>query len=137
MKKDLTQIILNNPIKINGETVTTLTYDVDEIDNGLFLEADARAHDANIQKRTGTAGVNVRETDNSFHLYLGYAAVIAVNREIDFSDMERIKGRDIILLSTIGRNFTSGTLAMTQGTGSVESNSDEQSEDIPNDTTPQ
>ena len=45
------------------------------------------------------------EFDFGLHLYLGYAAIIAVNPSYDFSDMERIKGRDVVEVMQIGRNF--------------------------------
>ena len=46
------------------------------------------------------------ELDYSFHLYLGFAAVVAVNQEIDFNDLEGLHGPDVMEIMKVGRNFT-------------------------------
>ena len=48
------------------------------------------------------------ELDYGLHLYLGFAAVIAVNPEIDISDLERVRGYDVMKIMRIGRDFISG-----------------------------
>ena len=45
------------------------------------------------------------EFDFGLHLYLGYAAIVAVNPTYDFSDLERMKGADVVEVMAIGRNF--------------------------------
>lgn len=120
---------LKNPIKIDGKDINELTYDINEIDALLFAEADA--------KRKAAAGLkNVAispaiEFDPGAHLYLGFAAIIAVNRNIDFSDLERMKGADTMAVTKIGRNFT-----LSSEEASQESASDEPSETTPESTTP-
>lgn len=120
---------LKNPIKIDGKDVNELTYDINEIDALLFAEADA--------KRKAAAGLkNVAispaiEFDPGAHLYLGFAAIIAVNRNIDFSDLERMKGADTMAVTKIGRNFT-----LSSEEASQENDSDERSETTPESTTP-
>ena len=94
---------LKNPIKIDGNEVKEVTYDSNEINGILFATAEA--------KRKTAAGMNnvsislSAEFDVGLHLYLGYAAIIAVNPDYDFSDVERIKGRDTVEIMAIGRNF--------------------------------
>lgn len=71
------------------------------------------------------------EFDFGLHLYLGYAAIIAVNPSYDFSDMERIKGHDVVEVMQIGRNFM-----LASDKASPESDSDEHTETTPECTTP-
>ncbi len=124
------KINLKNSIEINGKKVKTLTYDTDAITAAQFAEADARK-----MRASGSKGGNLSgavELDYSFHLYLGFAAIIAVNSEIDFSDLERIKGYDVMEVMKVGRNFI-----MKQGEDSPVDDSVEQSETTPEPSTPQ
>ena len=100
MKGTLT---LKNPILINNRKISEVTYDTEEITGTLFSEAEARR-----KRSAGMRNVSINpaiEFDFALHLYLGYAAVIAVNPEYDFSDLERIHGRDLMAVMDIGRNF--------------------------------
>lgn len=115
-------IKLANPITVNGKTVTLLQYNTDEITGALFCEADAKRRIA-----AGTRNVAIApaaEFDYGLHLYLGYAACIAVESEMDFSDLERIHGADVVEIMALGRNF------IMKSEDSAQSNSDE-----PTDTT--
>ena len=124
MKKSLK---LKNPIMINNEPVSELTYDTNEITAVLFAEAEARQ-----RKAAGTAvATPVAEAAFSLHLYLGFAAVISVNPQYDFTDLERIHGVDALELMGVGRNFI---LKLEK---SEEGGSDKQSETIPEPSTPQ
>lgn len=112
-------IKLANPIPVNGKLLAELKYNTDKISGALFCEADV--------KRRIAAGVRnvalvpAAEFDYSLHLYMGYAAFIAVNPDLDFADMERTRGTDVVSIMDIGRNF------MLQSEGSQQSSSDEQS----------
>lgn len=122
------ELKLKNPIKINGELVDAVTYDANEIDGVLFATAEA--------KRKAAAGFQssisfVPEVDFGLHLYLGFAAIIAVNPAYDFADMERLKGRDVVEVMTIGRNFITKQEAELQ-----ENVSGEPTEITPESTTP-
>lgn len=97
------ELKLKNPIKIDGKEVAVLTHDANEIDGILFATAEAKKKAAAGMKNT-TLSPAV-EFDFSLHLYIGYAAIIAVNPEYDFSDLERIKGTDTMAVMEIGRNF--------------------------------
>ena len=94
---------LKNPIMVNGKELAEVTYDANEIDGILFATAES--------KRKNAAGLRnasispAAEFDFGLHLYLGYAAIIAVNPEYDWADVERIKGHDVVEVMSIGRNF--------------------------------
>lgn len=94
---------LHNPINIDNKQVSELTYDTNEITATLYAEADAKRRIA-----AGVRNVSIApavEFEYGLHLYLGFAAIIAVNPDYDFSDMERIKGADIPEVQHIGRTF--------------------------------
>lgn len=93
---------LEHPIMVNNESVAELIYDSDEITSVLFAEAEARCRSAAGRNIAITPAV---EFDFSLHLYLGFAAILAVNPQLDFADVERIKGRDIVEVMRAGRNF--------------------------------
>lgn len=113
-------INLNKPITINGQLVTELTYDTEEITAALFCEADTRRRiDAGVKN---VAIIPSAEFDFGLHPYLGMAAVIAVNPDYDFADMGRISGPDLLELMAVGRNF------ILRSEGSKQKPSDEQSE---------
>ena len=122
-------LTLKNPIMINGKEVKELTYDINEIDALLFAEADTKHKAAAGMKNIAISPAI--EFDPGAHLYLGFAAIIAVNREIDFADLERMKGSDTMAVAKIGRNFT-----LSSEEASQESDSDELSETTPESTTP-
>lgn len=94
---------LKNPILINGNEITEVSYDSNEIDGILFATAESKRKAAAGRKDISIAPA--AEFDFSLHLYLGLAAIAAVNPSYDFSDLERIKGHDVVEVMSIGRNF--------------------------------
>ena len=120
---------LKNPIMINGETITEVTHDSNEIDGILFATAESKRKAAAGMKNTSITPA--AEFDFGLHLYLGFAAIVAVNPSYDFSDVERIKGHDVVEVMAIGRNFM---LASDQE--QQENDSDEPIETTPESTTP-
>lgn len=120
---------LKSAIMIDGKEVTEVTYDANEIDGVLFATAEAKRKEAAGMKSASFAPA--AEFDFSLHLYLGFAAIVAVNPGYDFSDVERIKGRDIVDVMKIGRNFMLASDPKQQ-----ESDSDEHTETTPESTTP-
>lgn len=104
MKKTLE---LRQSIEINGKKITKLEYDTEAITSELFCAAFSYAASKN---ESGRAKMAVAEMDASLHLYLGFAAIIACDSSIDMSDLERIKGIDIMTIAGIGRNFTCQTV---------------------------
>lgn len=119
---------LKNPIKIDGKEVTEVTYDANEIDGILFATAESKRKAAAGMKNTSITPA--AEFDFGLHLYLGFAAIVAVNPDYDFSDVERIKGHDVVEVMAIGRNFM---LASDQE--QPENDSDEHTETTPESTT--
>lgn len=119
---------LRNPIMINGEKVAEVAYDTNEIDGILFATAESKRKAAAGMKNTSITPA--AEFDFGLHLYLGFASIVAVNPSYDFSDVERIKGRDVVDVMAIGRNFM---LASDQA--QQESDSDEPTETTPESTT--
>ena len=96
-------LILDNPIQINGQTVKELTYDPQEITADLFNIACAKS---SAMQKTQSFTFKLKENDHALHMYLGMMAVIAVNPGIDVTDLERIKGFDVLSLTNIGAFFT-------------------------------
>ena len=123
-------IKLRNPIKINGKTVSELTYDANEITASGFAEAEYRKSRAN--GSNGAPSSAAVELDFSLHVYLGFAAIIAVNPAYDFNDMERIHGKDLVDVMKVGRNFTIVSEAESQ-----DETSENASETMPESITPE
>lgn len=120
-------ITLAKPVLINGAEVKEMKYDTDEIDGALYAQAENAKMKASGSKGGNLAGAV--ELDYSLHLYIGFAAVIAVNPAYTFEDMERIKGKSLREFSRIGRGFFIGSGS------SEDDSSDEQSETTPEPTT--
>lgn len=78
-------------------------YDTNEIDGVLFATAEAKRKAAAGMKNLSVSAA--AEFDFGLHLYLGYAAIVAVNPTYDFSDLERMKGADVVEVMALGRNF--------------------------------
>ena len=123
-------IKLRNPIFINDKKVVELTHDANEITPSGFAEAEYRKTRANGSK--GAPSSAAVELDYSLHLYLGFAAILAVNPEYDFSDLERIKGADVMEVMKVGRNFIIDSVGESQ-----DDTSESASETTPESTTPE
>ena len=113
-------IKLENPIIVNGKSLAELRYNTAEITGALFCEADAKRRIAAGAKNLSIAPA--AEFDYGMHLYLGFAACIAANPELDFADLERIHGVDVVEMMTVGRNF------ILKSEDSAQSSSDEHTE---------
>ena len=120
---------LKNPIMINGAPVSELTYDANEIDGILFATAESKRKAAGSGSKLASI-TPAAEFDFSLHLYLGFAAIVAVNPQYDFSDVERIKGRDVVEVMAIGRNFM-----LKSGEESPQNDSEKPTETTPESTT--
>jgi hypothetical protein len=113
------KITLQEPITINGKQMTELKYDALKITAQQFSEACARSSAIDKNK---SFSFKMRENDYSLHLYLGMMAIIAVNPDIDITDLERIQGFDVLAIADIGMLFT----LRRSVAPSEESNSEEQ-----------
>lgn len=111
---------LTHPILLDGKTCKEFTYDTEEITSELFLLACAKS---SISGSTMNAAATM-EINTALHLQLGKAAIIAINSSVDWGDLDRVKGVDLVMLAGIGRVFTSGRSEEP----SVENNSDEPSD---------
>lgn len=114
---------LKKAINIDGKQVKELTYDTDEITYELFEQAAMQK--AAKCARASKVGTDLAEFDAGLHLYIGCAAIIAVNPDIDWVDLERITGTDLVQLMNIGRFF------MMSSDESINDNSDEHTETTP------
>lgn len=123
------KLSLKNPVMIDGNEVKEMTYDSNEIDGILFATAEAKKKAAAGMKNTSISPA--AEFDFGLHLYLGFAAIVAANPSYDFSDVERIKGHDIVEVMAIGRNFI-----LTSEQEQQENDSGEPTETTPESTTP-
>lgn len=123
------KLALKNPVMIDGKEVKEVTYDSNEIDGILFATAEAKKKAAAGMKNASITPA--AEFDYGLHLYLGFAAIVAVNPSYDFSDVERIKGRDVVEVMAIGRNFI-----LTSEKEQQENDSGEPTGTTPESTTP-
>lgn len=76
-------LTLKNPIMIDGKKVKEVTYNSNEIDGILFATAEAKKKAAAGMKNTTITPA--AEFDVGLHLYLGFAAIVAVNPSYDFA----------------------------------------------------
>lgn len=95
-------LVLDNPIKINGKDVSELTYDPQAITAEQFSIACAKSA---AMDKSKTFTFKAKENDYALHMYIGMMAVLAVNPDIDITDLERIQGFDILDLTNIGTFF--------------------------------
>lgn len=121
-------IELRKPIHVNNQAVKILSYDPDAITNDLYLAACAKS---SISGNAMNASVML-ETDKALHLKLGMAAILAANPHMDWNDVERICGPDLLTVSNIGRFFILGKSEELY----EENTSEERSETSAGDTTP-
>lgn len=97
---------LSSPIKVNGNLINELTYDLNALGPGDILMADR-----NKTKFLGGADTNqkVVEFDTSMHICVGMQAIIKLNPSVDVSDLNNLSGFDTVQLMQIGRRyFTKG-----------------------------
>lgn len=121
------KITLKNPIKINGETVKELPFDIDAVTNKEYMDALA-------SRETGNAGqVVLPLNDYSLLFSLGIASIVATNREKNWTrgDFSGLRGGDNQSVMMIGFRFFTPS-----GDDQPDDSSDEQSEAIPSDSTP-
>ena len=98
-------LTLDNPILIDNKPVSELPYDGQKMTVDLYLSACARAAAATASGGASAASMKIKEVDYILHFYIGCACVIAVNPGIDFADLERVSGFDVLDLTNIGGFF--------------------------------
>ena len=127
MSKEILKLV--SPIKVNGETIKQLAYDVQ-----LLTARDILTANKNKLKSMGNvdASQKVAELDTDLHFYVGMQAIIKLNPSVDVSDLENVGGVDAYKLMQIGRSFF-----RADSLGDVSTSSTESSADTQEDTTAQ
>lgn len=116
------KIKLLNPIKINGKQVEEMTCDCEEITAEQFGLAANRAHA--LTQKNASMQMNFMESDTTFHMYIGFMGIIACDNSIDITDLERLRGSDVIRITRLGRSFIGRSASVDRKM------SEEQSEDF-------
>ncbi|MDM8289076.1 hypothetical protein QUW41_07145 [Slackia piriformis] len=96
-------IKLISPLKVNGKELSELMCDMDAVDAEGFIRAEALS---NAKRNNEGSVASMAEVDYGFHLYLAFEGVKAAMPEVDTTDLERVKGRDLVQLMQVGRFFT-------------------------------
>jgi hypothetical protein len=123
------EIILDNPVLIDGKPVKSFMYDANEITTDLFMDAETQM----LKRRTRAGAVAIdAKLDYSFQLCLGCAAIIAVNSSVAFEDLARLKGADLQRVKDVGRDFILGQ----SGDGSEAGISEDLPETTPGNSAP-
>lgn len=95
---------LFKPLLVNGSEKKELTYDFEEIGINEFKQAGVLA--SSIPGVGMADNIKQMENDFNYHLYIGFAAICAVNKDVTMRDLERLKGLDLNQIQEKGRNFT-------------------------------
>ena len=90
--------ILKKAIDINGEKITDLKYNFDEM-----TARDKQKAGLAFKKSGG--GVSVQELDSDYHLYLFAAAGAKEDSSIDINDILRISAKDAARAEALVRDF--------------------------------
>lgn len=96
-------IKLISPLKVNGKELSELMCDMDAVDAEGFIRAEALS---NAKRNNEGSVASMAEVDYGFHLHLAFEGVKAAMPEVDTTDLERVKGRDLVQLMQVGRFFT-------------------------------
>lgn len=93
-------IALAHPITVNGKERKTIDLDFEALTVDAFTRADSRSHggEGNV--------LTLMEANGTLHLNLAFEAAIAADQTLDITDLERIKGSDVMKFAAAGRFFT-------------------------------
>lgn len=93
-------IALAHPITVNGKERSTIDLDFEALTVDAFTRADSRSHggEGNV--------LTLMEANGTLHLNLAFEAAIAADQTLDITDLERLKGADVIKFAAAGRFFT-------------------------------
>ncbi|AOZ91627.1 hypothetical protein [Paenibacillus crassostreae] len=89
---------LSKAININGESVTELSYNLED------MTAREKAEATKGYKKAGNM-VMVQELDSDYHLYLFAAAVKKENPSIEADDVLRMSAKDSVKAEALVRDF--------------------------------
>ncbi len=90
---------LSKPVDINGEKLTELPYDFEEMTARDKIEAGKKMKAAQIPIS------NVEELDTDYHLFLFAQAVCKADPSIDINDVLRISAKDAREAGKLARGF--------------------------------
>lgn len=93
-------IALAHPITVNGKERKTIDLDFEALTVDAFTRAESRSHggEGNV--------LTLMEANGTLHLNLAFEAAIAADQTLDVTDLERLKGADIMKFAAAGRFFT-------------------------------
>lgn len=93
-------IALAHPITVNGKERSTIDLDFEALTVDAFTRADSRSHggEGNV--------LTLMEANGTLHLNLAFEAAIAADQTLDVTDLERLKGADVMKFAAAGRFFT-------------------------------
>lgn len=89
---------LSKPININGDSVSELSYNMED------MTARDKTEASKVFKKNGNM-VMVQEFDSDYHLYLFAAAVKKENPSIEIEDVLRMSAKDSIKAEALVRGF--------------------------------
>jgi len=92
------KLILTKPVDINGEKVSELPYNFED------MTARDKAEATRAFKKSGNV-VQVQELDPDYHLFLFAAAVRKANPSIEIEDVLRISAKDAAKAESLVRDF--------------------------------
>lgn len=119
-------IALAHPITVNGKERSTIDLDFDALTVDAFTRADSRSHggEGNV--------LTLMEANGTLHLNLAFEAAIAADQTLDITDLERLKGADIMKFAAAGRFFTlQSATDSTDGTLEAQSESTDENSTTP------
>lgn len=94
------ELKLQKPLLVNGEEISILKYNVDDLTINHISKAEA------CKGRMGGSGsLRVPQIDFLLHTCIGMQAVILVNPDISEEDLMRLKGYDVSRLAAVGATF--------------------------------
>ena len=117
-------IALAHPITVNGKERSTINLDFEALTVDAFTRAESRSHggEGNV--------LTLMEANGTLHLNLAFEAAIAADQTLDITDLERVKGSDVMKFAAAGRFFT-----LQSATDSTGETSEAQSENTDESTT--
>lgn len=92
------KLMLQKPIMINGNEVSELSYNLEE------MSARDKAEATKAFKKAGNM-IMVQELDADYHLYLFAAAVKKVDSSIEVEDVLRMSAKDSVKAEAAVRDF--------------------------------
>lgn len=109
------KITLNNPLVIDDEKITEISYSGDAFTVGEYLNVCNR-------RKGDLTKMVVPTADYALLFELGIGIILASNREKGWTaeDFQRLKGHDIWQVTQVGYVFFTGTRAEQQPSSSAE-----------------